>query len=156
MRTSALGRVREELVHLHKVGVDGPEMTTKVSDVELAELEVPDCHSFGWLKRPRSDPTCRPTQAFTPSRRQDRRCNLCRCVVEEVSRGPEVEVRDPRSLTNQALGQIKMWTSPKTSSVLAIEDVEFCQTSFLLTFLNNWMMSFELLKKSLKKSTRQT
>ena len=38
----------EELVH--KVGVEGPEMTTKVSDVELAELEVPDCHSFGWFE----------------------------------------------------------------------------------------------------------
>ena len=50
LRTGALGRVREELVHLHKVGVDGPEMTTKVSDVELAKLEVPDCFSFGWFE----------------------------------------------------------------------------------------------------------
>ena len=65
-------------------------------------------------------------------------------------------MRDPRSLTNQALGQIKMWTSLKTSSVLAkFEDVEFCQKSFLLTFSKNWMINFELLKKWLKKVDQQ-
>ena len=56
------------------VGVDGPEMTTKVSDVELAELTVPDCHAFGRFEETeKSGPTCRPAEALTPPRRQDRR-----------------------------------------------------------------------------------
>jgi hypothetical protein len=32
-----------------------------------------------------------------------------------------------------------------------IEDVEFCQKSFLFTFSKNWIINFELLKKSLEK-----
>ena len=49
-----------------------------------------------------------------------------------------------------------MWTSLK--NVLGagkIEDVEFCQKSCLLTFSKNWMVNFELLKKSLKKIDQQ-
>ena len=65
-------------------------------------------------------------------------------------------MRNPRSLTNQALGQLKMWTSLR--NVLGagkIEDVEFCQKSCLLTFSKNWMVNFELLKKLLKKIDQQ-
>ena len=65
-------------------------------------------------------------------------------------------MRDPRSLTNQALGQLKMWTSLK--NVLGagkIEDVEVSQKSFLLPFSKNWVVNFELLKKSLKKIDQQ-
>ena len=36
------------------------------------------------------------------------------------------------------------------------EDVELCAKVVLLTFSNNWMVNFELLKKSLRKSTRKT
>jgi hypothetical protein len=49
-----------------------------------------------------------------------------------------------------------MWTSLK--NVLGagkIEDVEFCQKSFLLTFSKNWMVNFEFLKNSLKKVDQQ-
>ena len=84
------------------------------------------------------------------------RCATCR-NVEKLLPSCYAPVRDPRSLTNQALGQIKMWTSLNTSSVLAkFEDVEFCQKSFLFTFSKSWMINFELLKSRSRKSTSNT
>jgi hypothetical protein len=113
--------------------------TCQVSDVELAGLTVPDCPAFGRFEETeKSDPTCRPTEALTPPRRQDRRSEK-----PEKSHKPGAWPDQDVDVTENVLGAGK------------IEDVEFCQKSFLLTFSKNWMINFELLKKSLKKVDQQ-